>query len=146
MVVFSSMDWWRLWLWLCGYWRGVEGGDQPVVGVVVVFRVCEDLALVWWMGRRVPLPVGLPSNISLVSIDMDPSGDVVPWQKSNGAEMLCLLMGADFLFFCLFGRVVNVVGCLSAGGIAIAIAGLGIVMDGSREKVDVDSSRRRFGG
>jgi len=77
---------------------------------------------------------------------MDPAGEEVPGEKANGAEMLCLLMGVAFFFFGLFGLVVNVVGRLSAGGMAIDIAGLGIVRDGSREKMDEDSSRRRLGG
>ena len=46
LAVFSSMVCWS-WLWLWGYWRGVDGGDHPVVGGVIVFKVCEDLALVW---------------------------------------------------------------------------------------------------
>ena len=77
---------------------------------------------------------------------MDPSGDMVSREKANGADMLCLLMGTAFFFFGSFRLAVNVVGCLSTGGIPIAIGGLGIVIDGSREKMDEDSSRRRLGG
>lgn len=86
------------------------------------------------------MPVGLPSITSLLSIDMDPARDVVPGENANGADMLCLLMGTVFFFFCLLGLLVKVVGRLSTGGMAIVMAGLGIVRDGRREKKDEDSS------